>query len=1126
MNTTHRSGLLTLTICPLLLLLATSGDILAQASELKPNVVFILADDLGWSDTTLFGTTKFYKTPNIERLAQRGMTFTRAYSSSPLCSPTRASVLTGLSPARHGITSPNCHLPKVVLKATEVESGPPNKFSTVPDSVSRLNTSYYTLAQMLSDNGYATGHFGKWHLGPEPYSPLQHGFDVDVPHHPGPGPAGSYVAPWKFKDFDHDPDIPAEHIEDRMAKEAVAFIEKHRDEPFFLNYWMFSVHAPFDAKQSLIDEYRKKVDPKDPQRSPTYAAMIESMDDAIGTLLDTLDRLKIADNTIIIFASDNGGNMYNEVDGGTATSNAPLRGGKATMYEGGVRGPAIVVKPGSIEAGSRSDEIIQSSDFYPTLLEMLSIDAQPNQEFDGISIVPALKGGSLNREAIFTYFPHAPGVPDWLPPSVSVHAGNWKLIRIFHGGDNGKHRYMLFNLNDDIGEQSNLADKFPERVEQLDALIEQHLVNTHAVRPLPNPKFDPSRYDVTQEGKAKLKGSSRSPKQTKAKAAGKPVAGWQPGGTCTLSALKGALLVESTGNDPHLSHRLPKAVDETSFTLHVTMTSDSSGKGQVFWQEKKAGPFKAERSHFFDVQHDGRKHEYAVDFTTKSPLLAVRIDPSRGQGRIEISDIRLVDKDGATRYRLQLPVAPSVSTGRERKPNVIVIFTDDHGYADLSCQEVFDDVKTPQMDALAAGGVRMTDGYCTAPQCVPSRGGLISGQYQTKWGLESNPQFKDAAIMKRFDKLETIPERLQRAGYATGMAGKWHLGPSRADAIAAHGFDKVFHKNSNGRGHWNMNLEGEDVQPQEQKGGGYHIDMISEFACSFIDRFHDQPFFFYLACRAPHVPLDAPKKYLDRFPGKMPERRRQALAMLSAVDDGVGRIMAALREHELEEDTLIFVISDNGAPLKIHKLDAPGGGPGWDGSLNDPMNGEKGMLTEGGIRVPFVVHWKGTIPGGQVYSHPVITLDVGATACSLAGLPNDPVLDGVNLIPFLTGENKAAPHQTLYWRWLGQSAIRKGRWKYVRADDREYLFDMENDFEETNDLLRESPEIAASLHKDLKGWADRQSPPGIWAQRSEGMSRQAAKYFDWYIEGKRDVPAPPTDQKPQRRKRKDRKVNQ
>ncbi len=650
------------------------------AAESKPNVVFILADDLGWSDTTLFATTRFYKTPNIERLAERGMTFTRAYSSSPLCSPTRASILTGLSPARHGITSPNCHTPKVVLKATVEATGPPNKFSTIPDSVSRLDTGYYTLAEMFKDNGYATGHFGKWHLGPEPYSPLQHGFDVDVPHHPGPGPAGSYVAPWKFKDFDHDPDIPDEHIEDRMAKEAVRFMERHQDEPFFLNYWMFSVHAPFDAKKSLIDEYRKKVDPQDPQRSPTYAAMIESMDDAVGTLLDTLDRLRIADNTIIIFASDNGGNMYNEVDGTTATSNAPLRGGKATMYEGGVRGPAIVVRPNVVEAGSRSDEIIQSSDFYPTLLEMLSVAPQPNQEFDGVSIVPALydkaplrwlgskvvdeatsppnadasKGTErvasstkvlLKREAIFTYFPHAPGVPDWLPPSVSIHLGDWKLIRIFHGGQHGEHRYKLFHLKEDLGEQHDLAEQLPERVRQLDALIEQHLVATNAIRPLPNPKFEASNYDVTQEGKAGLKGGNNAPKTGTADSPGKSVAGWQSGGTCTLSVVGGVLRVQSTGNDPHLSYQLPQAAGEKSLILHVTMKSSSSGHGQVFWKES-ARPFAAERSQSFEVTHDGEEHDYAIELAPQAPIQAVRIDPSRGSGTTEISKMRLVDTDG------------------------------------------------------------------------------------------------------------------------------------------------------------------------------------------------------------------------------------------------------------------------------------------------------------------------------------------------------------------------------------------------------------------------------------------------------------------------------------------------
>lgn len=458
-------------------------------------------------------------------------------------------------------------------------------------------------------------------------------------------------------------------------------------------------------------------------------------------------------------------------------------------------------------------------------------------------------------------------------------------------------------------------------------------------------------------------------------------------------------------------------------------------------------------------------------------------------------------------FLLLLSLFSCFSGTASEKPNIILIFTDDHGYADLGCQGILDDIRTPHIDALAETGARMTDGYVTAPQCVPSRGGLISGQYQNRFGLESNPQFQDREVMGRFAELETLPERLKKAGYATGMAGKWHLGPG--NEISTHGFDHVFYKNSNAPGQANIDLEGNDVPFGTEEHGLYHLDACSQVAVSFVERYKDRPFFFYLAYRAPHVPLDAPKEYLDRFPGEMPERRRQALAMLSAVDDGVGKIVETLRRHDLEKDTLIWIIGDNGAPLKIHKIDAPGGGPGWDGSLNDPMNGEKGMLTEGGIRVPFVVSWKGTIPGGQVFSEPVISLDVAATALALAGLPEDEQLDGVNLIPFLTGQKDGAPHEVIYWRWLGQSAIRKGKWKYLRSDHREYLFDMEEDAEETRDLLEEHPEKAARLKSELESWTQTLSPPGIWALKSEGMSRAAEAYFDWYIEGKRDA-KPPT----------------
>ncbi len=475
----------------------------------KMNVVFILADDLGWSDTTLFSTTKFYQTPNIERLSKRGMTLTRAYSASPLCSPTRSAILTGLSPARTGLTTPNCHLPLVRLQAGLGKSAPPTQHAIQPDPVTRLETDYCTLPKTLKAAGYATGHFGKWHLGAAPYSPLEHGFDVDVPHWPGPGPAGSFVGPWKFPNFKEK--FPGEHIEDRMAQEAVAWMEANQDRPFFLNYWQFSVHAPFDAKASLIEKYRKQVNAADPQRSPTYAAMIESFDDAIGTLIDALDRLKLADKTIIIFTSDNGGNMYNEVDGTTPTSNAPLRGGKASMFEGGTRVPCVIAWPGNTVAGTRSDALVQSEDFFPTLIEGLPLEVAPDQKFDGINILTALKGGVLAREAVFQYFPHAPGVPDWLPPSVSVHRrDDWKLIRLFHAGEKGAHRHLLFNLADDLGEQNNLASQRPDLVKELGDLIETFLADAKAVVPIPNPAFDKAKYRPELEGVQTNKKSAKA----------------------------------------------------------------------------------------------------------------------------------------------------------------------------------------------------------------------------------------------------------------------------------------------------------------------------------------------------------------------------------------------------------------------------------------------------------------------------------------------------------------------------------------------------------------------------------------------------------------------------------------
>lgn len=430
------------------------------------------------------------------------------------------------------------------------------------------------------------------------------------------------------------------------------------------------------------------------------------------------------------------------------------------------------------------------------------------------------------------------------------------------------------------------------------------------------------------------------------------------------------------------------------------------------------------------------------------------------------------------------------------KPNLIVIYTDDHGWPDLGAQGIYPDLKTPNIDALAASGVRATSGYSTAPQCVPSRAGLLTGRAQNRFGVESNGD-----SLAGFNQQRTIADRLKAVGYATGQIGKWHLGPD--DEITRHGFDDVYYKHSNAPGWANYDLEGNTVPGGPEHTKLYHLDACTGAALAFIKRHHDQPFFLYLAYRAPHVPLDAPPKYLSRFPGEMPERRRQALAMISAMDDGVGAILKDLRERGLEENTLIFLIADNGAPLKIHKLDAPGGGPGWDGSLNEPMNGEKGMLSEGGIRLPYLIRWKGTIPAGQVYAQPVITLDVAATAVALAGLPADDALDGVNLLPHLTGQVATPPHEFLTWRWVAQSAIREGKWKLLRGGDREYLYDLDADVSEKHSLLTVHPDIADRLRTKLNAWAAKLDPPGLAAKP---MADTWNEYFDYYLDGKPAAP--------------------
>lgn len=446
-----------------------------------------------------------------------------------------------------------------------------------------------------------------------------------------------------------------------------------------------------------------------------------------------------------------------------------------------------------------------------------------------------------------------------------------------------------------------------------------------------------------------------------------------------------------------------------------------------------------------------------------------------------------------------------------RPPNIIVVVSDDHGWADLACQGPRRDVRTPHLDALAADGVRFAAGYVSAPVCVPSRAGLLTGRYQTRFGIESNEDGPLPAAER------TLGDRLRAAGYATGLVGKWHLAGSRQAAAAAkrnpetardvlwgdnvgvgdanlpgrRGFDAYFcGAMRNFAASFDLGGRPLAHAPVLVREPRFRVEVQTEAALAYLrqpDR-AARPFFLYLAYFAPHVPLEAPEAWRSRFEDVADPVRRTGLAMIAAVDDGVGRIRQLLRERGWERDTLIFFLGDNGAPTR----------PGmWDGSLNEPLAGEKGLLLDGGIRVPFIACWPGTLPAGRVEEQPVISLDIAATALAAAGVeprPDDG-LDGVNLLPFLTGRRAGAPHAALFWRFRSQAAVLADRWKLLFvAPDHWRLFDRRDPAGETRDVAAGHPDVVARLRSQLEAWCAGQVPAGLPQTAHAGDGEYLARH--------------------------------
>lgn len=455
---------------------------------MQPNILFILIDDLGWRDLACYGST-FYETPVLDKLARDGMLFTNAYATCPVCSPTRASILSGKYPARVGVTQ-------------WIGGHAEGKLKDVP-YLHYLPLEEKSLATALQEGGYQTWHVGKWHLGDEEFYPDQHGFDINIGGcHSGQPPNG-YFSPYLIPTLKDGP--PDEYLTDRLTDEAIALIRNRGDKPFFMQLAHYAVHTPIQAPQKLVNKFRAKAQamhldkaqaivPGEPfpclhkshlnverriiQSDPTYAAMIENLDTNIGRVLDTLEKEKIAGNTIVVFTSDNGGLSTTE---GSPTCNFPLSEGKGWNYEGGTRVCQIVRWPGTVKPGSQCHENVQSCDFYPTFLEAAQLPLSPEQHCDGTSLIPLLQGNpSLDREAIFWHYPHYGNQGD--TPAASILAGGWKLIQHFEDG-----RLELFNLTEDISEKHDRKETEPQRTKELLSRLRDWQKEIEAKIPEPNP---------------------------------------------------------------------------------------------------------------------------------------------------------------------------------------------------------------------------------------------------------------------------------------------------------------------------------------------------------------------------------------------------------------------------------------------------------------------------------------------------------------------------------------------------------------------------------------------------------------------------------------------------------------
>jgi arylsulfatase A-like enzyme len=455
--------------------------------EQKPNVLFILADDFGYTDLSCMGS-QYYETPNIDRIAKSGMMFTDGYAACQVCSPSRASIMTGKFPARHGITD------WIGEKSGEDWRSLGRQSQLLPaEYVHNLPSEYVTLPEALKEGGYATFFAGKWHLGSKGYWPEDNGFDINIGGWDAGSPKGGYFSPYKNPNLNDGPE--GENLEMRLANETVKFMEANKDKPFLAYLSFYAVHGPIQTTLAKWEKYRDKAENMGfaengfamaeylpyrlHQDNPVYAGLVESMDDAVGVVLSKLKELGLDENTIVIFTGDNGGVTSGD---SYSTNNSPLRGGKGNQWEGGIREPYFISVPWMNLAGKTCEFPVSGTDFYPTILDLVNLPLRPDQHNDGVSLVPLLKGGTIAERPLIWHYPHY-GNQGGEPSSI-IRAGDWKLIHYYADGHE-----ELYNLKKDISETTNVAGEFPELVRKLNKTLFDYLHQVEAKFPQKDPEY-------------------------------------------------------------------------------------------------------------------------------------------------------------------------------------------------------------------------------------------------------------------------------------------------------------------------------------------------------------------------------------------------------------------------------------------------------------------------------------------------------------------------------------------------------------------------------------------------------------------------------------------------------------